>query len=63
MRPILLALLPLLIAPVAALAQKESQVLRAGSMSNGLREHLGTTCVSPIYYEVDPTNGEACKLG
>ena len=24
---------------------------------------LGTTCVSPIYYEVAPTNGEACKSG
>ena len=24
---------------------------------------LGTTCVSPIYYEVAPTNGEACLEG
>ena len=24
---------------------------------------FGTTCVSPIYYEVAPTNGEACKEG
>ena len=24
---------------------------------------LGTTCVSPIYYEVAPTNGKACKEG
>ena len=24
---------------------------------------LGTTCVSPIDYEVAPTNGEACKEG
>ena len=24
---------------------------------------LGTTCVSPIYDEVAPTNGEACKKG
>ena len=24
---------------------------------------LGTTCVSPIYYEVAPTNGEACEGG
>ena len=24
---------------------------------------LGTTCVSPIYYEVAPTNGEACREG
>ena len=24
---------------------------------------LGFTCVSPIYYEVAPTNGEACNEG
>ena len=24
---------------------------------------LGTTCVSPIYYEVAPTNEEACREG
>tara|TARA_B100000405_G_scaffold125_1_gene120 strand:+ start:1117 stop:1356 length:240 start_codon:yes stop_codon:yes gene_type:complete len=24
---------------------------------------LGTTCVSPIYYEVAPTNGKACLSG
>ena len=24
---------------------------------------LGTTCVSPIYYEVEPTYGEACNSG
>ena len=24
---------------------------------------LGTTCVSPIYYEVTPTHGEACPSG
>ena len=24
---------------------------------------LGTTCVSPIYYQVTPTNGEACPSG
>ena len=24
---------------------------------------LGSTCVSPIYYEVAPTNGEACHEG
>ena len=24
---------------------------------------LGTTCVSPIYYEVTPTNGKACPSG
>ena len=24
---------------------------------------LGTTCVSPIYYEVAPTDGKACRSG
>ena len=24
---------------------------------------FGTTCVSPVYYEVAPTNGQACKAG
>ena len=24
---------------------------------------FGTTCVSPIYYEVAPTNGKACLSG
>lgn len=24
---------------------------------------LGTTCISPIYYEVAPTNGKACQSG
>ena len=24
---------------------------------------LGTTCVSPVYYEVTPTNGKACLSG
>ena len=63
-RPILLALLPLLIAPVAALAQKE--IPKASGHDQcpmGYVNTLGTTCVSPIYYEVAPTNGEACKSG
>ena len=30
---------------------------------NANNNTLGTTCVSPIYYEVAPTNGEACKKG
>ena len=29
----------------------------------GYLNTLGTTCVSPIYYEVAPTNGEACQSG
>ena len=26
-------------------------------------KNLGTTCVSPINYEMQPTNGEACESG
>ena len=31
--------------------------------AHGLCEHPGHTCVSPVYYEVAPTNGEACLEG
>ena len=38
-----------------------------GLTTNGLPlgyvNTLGTTCVSPIYYEVAPTNGKACLSG
>ena len=61
---ILLALLPLLIAPGAALAQKEIPKAPGHNQCPlGYVNTLGTTCVSPIYYEVAPTNGEACKSG
>lgn len=51
MRPILLALLPLLVAPVAALAQKE--IPKASGHDQcpmGYVNTLGKTCVSLIYY-------------
>ena len=32
-------------------------------MPLGYVNTLGTTCVSPIYYEVAPTNGKVCKEG
>ena len=32
-------------------------------MPTGYVNTLGTTCVSPVYYEVAPTNGQACKAG
>ena len=47
-----------------ALAQKE--ILKAEGHDQcplGYLNTLGTTCVSPIYYEVAPTNGKACKQG
>ena len=32
-------------------------------MPLGYVNTLGTTCTSPIYYEMMPTNGEACPSG
>jgi len=64
MRHVLLALVPLVLAPSAALAQKE--IPKAPGFDQcpaGYVNTLGTTCVSPIYYEVAPTNGQACKSG
>ena len=64
MHKLLLALLPLALAPSAALAQKE--IPKAPGFNQcpaGYVNTLGTTCVSPIYYEVTPTNVEACQAG
>ena len=63
-RTTLLALLPLLMSPTAAWAQKEiPEAPGHDQCPLGYVNTLGTTCVSPIYYEVAPTNGEACKKG
>ena len=58
MRRVLLALLPILLSPSAALAQKEIPKAAGHDVNT-----LGTTCVSPVYYEVAATNGEACLEG
>ena len=64
MRPSLLILLALLVAPSAALAQKKIPKAQGHNQCPlGYVNTLGTTCVSPIYYQVAPTNGEACKEG
>ena len=64
MRHFLIALLPLLVAPSASLAQKEIPKAEGHDQCPlGYVNTLGTTCVSPIYYEVAPTNGEACLEG
>ena len=48
----------------AAIAQKEiPKALGHDQFPLGYLNTLGTTCVSPIYYEVAPTNGEACQSG
>jgi hypothetical protein len=60
----LFALLVIASATPSALAQKE--IPKASGHDQcplGYVNTLGTTCVSPIYYEVAPTNGKACKSG
>ena len=64
MRRCLLALLPILLTPAAALAQKEiPKAAGHDQRPMGYVNTLGTTCVSPVYYEVAPTNGKGCKEG
>jgi hypothetical protein len=50
--------------PTSVLAQKK--FLRQLAMIKcplGYVNTLGTTCVSPINYEMQPTDGEACPSG
>ena len=64
MKQALFALLVIASATPSALAQKE--IPKASGHDQcplGYLNTLGTTCVSPIYYEVAPTNGKACKSG
>ena len=64
MKALLTAVLLLTSAAPAALAQREIPKAEGHDqcpLSNV--NTLGTTCVSPIYYEVAPTNDKACKEG
>ncbi len=64
MRKLLLALMPLVLAPSAAFAQKEIPKAQGfDQCPAGYVNTLGTTCVSPVYYQVAPTNGDACQAG
>ena len=59
-----LGMLLSLIAPTDALTQKRIPKAQGHDQCPlGYVNTLGTTCVSPIYYEVAPTNGEACREG
>jgi len=50
--------------PSSALAQKKIPKAQGHNQCPlGYVNTLGTTCVSPIYYEMKPTNGEACPSG
>ncbi len=64
MRSLILSLMPLLIVPSAALAQKEiPKAPGHDQCPMGYVNTLGTTCVSPIHYDVTPTYGKACLSG
>ncbi len=53
-----------LMAPTDALAQKKIPKAKGHNQCPlGYVNTLGTTCVSPIYYEMRATNGEACDSG
>ena len=63
-KALLTAALLLASTATAALAQKEIPKAEGHDQCPlGYVNTLGTTCVSPIYYEVAPTNGHACKEG
>ena len=50
--------------PGSALAQKKIPKAQGHNQCPlGYVNTLGTTCVSPIYYEIQPTNDEACSSG
>lgn len=64
MKSLLVVLLLASSAAAPALAQKKIPKAQGHNQCPlGYVNTLGTTCVSPIYYEVAPTRGEACKTG
>ena len=64
MKALLTTFLLLASTSVPALAQKEIPKAEGHNQCPlGYVNTLGTTCVSPIYYEVAPTHGEACLQG
>ena len=64
MKALLACCLLLASASAPALAQKEIPKAEGHDQCPlGYVNTLGTTCVSPIYYDVAPTNGKACLSG
>ena len=64
MKALLTAVLLLASGAPAALAQKEIPKAEGHDQCPlGYVNTLGTTCVSPIYYQVAPTYGKACNEG
>ncbi len=59
-----LGVLMSLVAPTDAFAQKRIPKAQGHNQCPlGYVNTLGTTCVSPINYQMRPTNGEACDSG
>jgi ABC-type Fe3+ transport system substrate-binding protein len=59
-----LGMLLSLISPTEALAQKRIPKAQGHDQCPlGYVNTFGTTCVSPINYQMRPTNGEACDSG
>ena len=64
MKALLASCLLLASTSVPALAQKEIPKAEGHDQCPlGYVNTLGTTCVSPIYYEVAPTHGKDCLSG
>ena len=59
-------LLALLVAASAAPSQAQTRIPKASGYDQcplGYVNDLGTHCVSPINYQVAPTNGQPCPSG
>ncbi len=66
MKKALFVLLPLIATTASPTAMAQKEIPKAPGHDQcplGYVNTLGTTCVSPIYYEVAPTYGKACKSG
>ena len=66
MKKALFVLLPLIATTASPAAMAQKEIPKAPGHDQcplGYVNTLGTTCVSPIYYEVAPTYGKACKSG
>ena len=64
MKALLASCLLLASTSLPVLAQKEIPKAEGHDQCPlGYVNTLGTTCVSPIHYEVSPTNGKACLSG
>lgn len=66
MKKSLIVLIPLAIATAQPPSMAQREIPKAPGHDQcplGYVNTLGTTCVSPIFYEVAPTDGKACRSG